>query len=70
MVAGRCHVCRYSAYRLDRRYLHTTVRSRYVLTFDLADSFRRSLRSRNLFEHTILSRDVERGLELGLGIEL
>jgi hypothetical protein len=42
--------------------------------FDLADSFRRSLRSRNWSEHTILSRDVERtverGLERGLGIEL
>jgi hypothetical protein len=44
------------------------------LVSDLADSFRRSLRSRNWSEHTILSRDVERtverGVERGLGIEL
>jgi hypothetical protein len=40
------------------------------LVFGLADSFRRSLRWRNWSEHTILSRDVERGVERGLGIEL
>ena len=35
-------------------------------TFDLADSFRGNLRSRNLSEHTILSRDVERTVERGV----